>query len=156
MSSKISSRTKVKRTKNNREEAKFDKAMSDIKKIGILSCCIVGVLLIVSLFIDPEKNQVEASAKTGAQFIEMHTGSYSEAYGTPNEETEFQKLKNASELAQKLGLRVNAGHGLNYENVHRMHEIHGLYELNIGHSIISRAVFTGLPEAVRKMAEMIR
>ena len=112
--------------------------------------------IVVSLFIDPEKNQVEASAKTGAQFIEMHTGSYSEAYGTPNEETEFQKLKNASELAQKLGLRVNAGHGLNYENVHRMHEIHGLYELNIGHSIISRAVFTGLPEAVRKMAEMIR
>ena len=112
--------------------------------------------IVVSLFIDPEKNQVEASAKTGAQFIEMHTGSYSEAYGTSNEETEFQKLKNASELAQKLGLRVNAGHGLNYENVHRMHEIHGLYELNIGHSIISRAVFTGLPEAVRKMAEMIR
>ena len=112
--------------------------------------------IVVSLFIDPEKNQVEASAKTGAQFIEMHTGSYSEAYGTSNEETEFQKLKNASELAQKLGLRVNAGHGLNYENVHRMHEIPGLYELNIGHSIVSRAVFTGLPEAVRKMAEMIR
>lgn len=112
--------------------------------------------IVVSLFIDPEATQVEASAKTGAQFIEMHTGSYSEAFGTDKEEEEFLKLKNAAALAQKLGLRVNAGHGLNYENVHRMHEIDGLYELNIGHSIISRAVFTGLPEAVRKMADLIK
>ncbi len=112
--------------------------------------------IVVSLFIDPEATQVEASAKTGAQFIEMHTGSYSEAFGTDKEEEEFRKLKNAAALAQKLGLKVNAGHGLNYENVHRMHEIEGLYELNIGHSIISRAVFYGLPEAVRKMADLIK
>ena len=112
--------------------------------------------IIVSLFIDPEKKQVEASAKTGAQFIEMHTGAYSEAYGTDKEEAEFQKLKTSAKLAQDIGLNVNAGHGLNYENVHRMHEIPGLYELNIGHSIISRAVFTGLPEAVRKMADLIK
>ena len=112
--------------------------------------------IIVSLFIDPEKKQVEASEKTGAQFIEMHTGAYSEAYGTDKEEAEFQKLKTSAKLAQDMGLNVNAGHGLNYENVHRMHEIPGLYELNIGHSIISRAVFTGLPEAVRKMADLIK
>ena len=112
--------------------------------------------IIVSLFIDPDEAQVRASAKTGAQFIEMHTGSYSEAYGTENEEKEFLALKNSAELAQSLGLKVNAGHGLNYENVHRMHEISGLYELNIGHSIISRAVFTGLPEAVSKMSELIK
>lgn len=112
--------------------------------------------ILVSLFIDPEAAQVEASAKTGAQFIEMHTGSYSEAFGTDKEEEEFRNLKNAAALAQKLGLKVNAGHGLNYENVHRMHEIEGLYELNIGHSIISRAVFYGLPEAVRKMADLIK
>lgn len=112
--------------------------------------------IIVSLFIDPDSEQVEASAKTGAQFIEMHTGAYSEAFGKENEEEEFLKLKNAAELAQKLGLKVNAGHGLNYENVNRMHEISGLYELNIGHSIISRAVFTGLPEAVRKMSDLIK
>ena len=112
--------------------------------------------IIVSLFIDPEKKQVEASAKTGAQFIEMHTGAYSEAYGTDKEEAEFQKLKTSAKLAQDMGLNVNAGHGLNYENVHRMHEIPGLYELNIGHSIISRAVFTGLPEAVRKIADLIK
>lgn len=110
----------------------------------------------VSLFIDPTKEQVEASAKTGAQFIEMHTGSYSNAYGSDNEETEFLKLKNSAKLAQGLGLRVNAGHGLNYENVHRMHEIDGLYELNIGHSIMSKAIFVGLEQAVKEMIELSR
>lgn len=112
--------------------------------------------IIVSLFIDPDEEQVKASAKTGAQFIEMHTGTYSECFGYPEEEQEFQKLKQSAELAQSLGLKVNAGHGLNYENVHRMHEIEGLHELNIGHSIISRAVFTGLPEAVSKMRNIIK
>ena len=110
----------------------------------------------VSLFIDPSEEQVKASAKTGAQFIEMHTGSYSNAYGTENEEIEFLKLKNSAKLAQELGLRVNAGHGLNYENVHRMHEIDGLYELNIGHSIISKAVFTGLEHAVNEMNNLVK
>lgn len=112
--------------------------------------------IIVSLFIDPDEEQVKASAKTGAQFIEMHTGAYAESFGYKEEEEEFQKLKKSAELAQSLGLKVNAGHGLNYENVHRMHEIEGLHELNIGHSIISRAVFTGLAEAVEKMKEMIK
>ena len=110
----------------------------------------------VSLFIDPTEEQVKASAKTGAQFIEMHTGSYSNAYGTKNEEIEFLKLKNSAKLAQELGLRVNAGHGLNYENVHRMHEIDDLYELNIGHSIISKAVFTGLEHAVNEMNNLVK
>lgn len=108
--------------------------------------------IVVSLFIDPEEAQVKASFETGAQFIEMHTGSYSNNCC----EEEFLKLKNAAEYAQKLGLRVNAGHGLNYENVHRMHEIPGLYELNIGHSIVSRAVFTGIAEAVKTMAEAVK
>ena len=112
--------------------------------------------IIVSLFIDPDEQQVKASAKTGAQFIELHTGTYSECYGYKEEEQEFQKLKKSAELAQSLGLKVNAGHGLNYENVHRMHEIQGLHELNIGHSIISRAVFTGLPEAVSLMNRLIK
>ncbi len=112
--------------------------------------------IIVSLFIDPNEEQVKASAKTGAQFIEMHTGQYSEAYGTEKEEEEFQKLKKSAQLAQSLGLKVNAGHGLNYDNVHRMHEIQGLYELNIGHSIISRAIFTGLAAAVREMADLTK
>ena len=112
--------------------------------------------IIVSLFIDPTEEQVAASVKTGAQFIEMHTGTYSESFGTLNEEKEFQNLKNAAILAQNSGLRVNAGHGLNYENVHRMHEIPNLYELNIGHSIISKAVFSGLGVAVKEMKELIK
>lgn len=112
--------------------------------------------ILVSLFIDPNKEQVEASAQTGAQFIEMHTGQYSEKFGTEEEEIEFQKLYNAAKLGQSLGLTVNAGHGLNYENVHRMHEIEGLYELNIGHSIVSRAIFVGLPQAVKEMKDLVK
>ena len=111
--------------------------------------------IIVSLFIAPDEEQVKASAKTGAQFIELHTGSYSNAFGTKDEEIEFMRLKNAAKLAQELGLKVNAGHGLNYENVHRMHEIDGLYELNIGHSFISKAIFTGLEKAVEDMKNLI-
>ncbi len=110
----------------------------------------------VSLFIDPCKVQVLAAHKTGAQFIELHTGAYSEAFGTENEEKEFDKLKEAALYAQSLGVKVNAGHGLNYKNVHRMHEIPGLVELNIGHSIISRAVFVGLKQAVMEMKELIK
>ena len=105
----------------------------------------------VSFFIDPDVHQIAAVAKTGAPFIELHTGRYSEVYGTAEEENAFQDLKGAALFAQNFGLKVNAGHGLNYQNVHRMHEIPGLVELNIGHSIISRAVFVGLEQAVKEM-----
>ena len=117
---------------------------------------LVDAGIVVSLFIDPSEEQVKASAKTGAQFIELHTGAYSEAYGTDSEEIEFQKLKNAAKLAQNLGLKVNAGHGLTYENVHRMQEIEGLVELNIGHNIIAKSVFDGLFGAVKEMKELIK
>ena len=109
----------------------------------------------VSLFIDPTEEQVRAAAKTGAQYIELHTGQYSNAFGGPYEEQEFLNLNEASRLAHALGLKVNAGHGLNYENVRRMHQIIDLNELNIGHIIISRAVFTGLSEAVREMKKLV-
>ena len=108
----------------------------------------------VSMFIDPDISQVSASYKTGAQFIELHTGKYSEDYGTENEESSFQSLKEATVFAQTLGLKVNAGHGLNYENVKRMHEIPNLVELNIGHSIIARAIFVGLEQAVKEMKDL--
>ncbi len=110
--------------------------------------------ILVSLFIDPDISQVEASHSAGAQFIELHTGAYSEAFGTSCEEDEFQKLKSAALRAQELGLKVNAGHGLNYENVKRMHEIPGLVELNIGHSIISKAIFIGLKSAIIDMKKL--
>ena len=106
----------------------------------------------VSFFIDPDIQQINAVSKTGAPFIELHTGRYSEAYGTDQEEKSFQDLKGAAIFAQNFGLRVNAGHGLNYHNVHRMHEIPNLVELNIGHSIIARSIFVGLEQAIKEMA----
>lgn len=112
--------------------------------------------ILVSLFIDPSKEQVYAAAKTGAQFIELHTGQYSMAFGTPDETEEFEKLREASRLAHALGLKVNAGHGLNYGNVYRMKQIEDLYELNIGHSIIARSVFVGLEQAVNEMKNLIK
>lgn len=127
-----------------------------LEKIAPFVKKLVDAGIVVSLFIDPSEEQVKASAKTGAQFIELHTGAYSEAYGTDLEEIEFQKLKNAAKLAQNLGLKVNAGHGLTYENVHRMHEIEGLVELNIGHNIIAKSVFDGLFAAVKEMKELIK
>lgn len=109
----------------------------------------------VSLFIDPKRDQVSAAAEIGVNFIELHTGAYSRAFGKDSEEYELIKLKQATSLGHLLGLNVNAGHGLNYKNVSRMHEINGLNELNIGHSIITRAVFTGLESAVKEMFDLV-
>lgn len=110
----------------------------------------------VSMFIDPDKDQIDAVLETKAPFIELHTGSYSNEFGDELEEEEFQKLKMAAIYAQKYGLKVNAGHGLDYNNVHRMHEIPNIIELNIGHSIISRAIFNGLESAILEMKELIK
>ncbi|EKE04224.1 MAG: hypothetical protein ACD_20C00095G0003 [uncultured bacterium] len=107
--------------------------------------------IIVSLFVDPDFKQVEASAQTGAQFIELHTGQYAEAFNKFEEEPAFRNLCNAANLAAELGLRINAGHGLNYQNTKRILTLKNLEELNIGHSIISKAVFVGLDQAVRDM-----
>lgn len=129
--------------------SQFDKAINFVKPLNDIG-------IAVSLFIDPNIEQISASHKTGAQFIELHTGQFSEAFGGVNEEDEFVKLKEAAAYAQSLGLKVNAGHGLNYKNVHRMKEIPNLVELNIGHSIISRAIYVGLENAVIEMLELIR
>ncbi len=111
--------------------------------------------IIVSLFIDPDLEQIKTASEIGADYIELHTGSFSNAFGTDNQDIEFNKLKNGAKFAQELGLKVNAGHGLNYENVYLMNEIEGLCELNIGHSIISRSIFVGLEMAVKEMMELI-
>ena len=108
----------------------------------------------VSFFIDPDVHQISAVSKTGAPFIELHTGKYSECFGTLEEEKAFNDLKGAAIFAQNFGLKVNAGHGLNYQNVIRMHEIPNLYELNIGHSIIARSIFVGLKQAVIEMKSL--
>lgn len=110
----------------------------------------------VSLFIDPELEQVEASYKSGAQFIELHTGTYANWYADEkSRDTELEKLVVASHAAGRHGLRVNAGHGLTYHNVGEIAAIKEMGELNIGHSIISRAVMVGLPKAVSEMKSAI-
>jgi len=108
----------------------------------------------VSLFIDPDTAQVEASARVGAQLIELHTGRYCEAEGDA-QEVEFQALVEQTARARELGLVVNAGHGLNYDNVIPVAAIAGMNELNIGHSIISRSVMVGMRQAVEEMMALV-
>lgn len=104
----------------------------------------------VSLFIDPDTEQIRAAAATHTQWIELHTGRYADTKGKAQQHHLIQ-LKNGAETALEFGLRVNAGHGLTYWNVQPVAEIPGMEELNIGHSIISRAVLVGLERAVREM-----
>jgi pyridoxine 5-phosphate synthase len=109
----------------------------------------------VSLFIDPDAAQIEASQRAGAPVIELHTGAYAEARGGARAR-EFERLRAAAALAANLGLTVNAGHGLDYHNVEPIATIGELVELNIGHAIVSRAVFDGLARAVRDMKDLMR
>lgn len=108
-----------------------------------------------SLFIDPVPEQIEASAKTGAKYIELHTGAYANAYYLPERQVEFNRLAEGAALAADKGLIVNAGHGINYVNVSEVITLPHLNELNIGHSIISRALFFGIDEAVREMKALM-
>jgi len=109
----------------------------------------------VSLFIDPETDQIEAAAKTGAQVIEIHTGCYADALNDTVMAQEYRRIVEAVEKGQAEGLVVNAGHGLHYQNVEPVAAIRGVNELNIGHSIIGRSVFTGLKQAVREMKQLM-
>jgi pyridoxine 5-phosphate synthase len=112
--------------------------------------------LIVSLFVDPDPDQIKAANKAGADYVEIHTGSFAEAKEWKRQEQELIKIENAVKLAAKLGLGVNAGHGLNYTNIKKVAAIGGIEEYNIGHSIISRAVLVGLDRAVRDMIDLIK
>ncbi|MCE3236164.1 MAG: hypothetical protein K0Q50_2344 [Vampirovibrio sp.] len=109
----------------------------------------------VSLFIDADIQQVEASKASGATIIELHTGPYCEAFGSSTQAAKLELLMKAAAHAVDLGIEVNAGHGLNYENVKPILALPGLVELNIGHSIVSEAVFSGLGPAVKRMKELI-
>jgi pyridoxine 5-phosphate synthase len=109
----------------------------------------------VSLFIEPEAEQIKASRDIGADMIEIHTGRYANARSTQAADTEFKAIVTAAKLAVKLDLRVNAGHGLNYTNIRRLTAIDAIEEYNIGHSIVARAVLVGLDQAVREMKRLI-
>lgn len=110
----------------------------------------------VSLFIDPDHTQIDAADDVGAPFIEIHTGAYADAATSQEEDKEFIRIKDAVAYAAGKGLTVNAGHGLNYHNVQRIAALPAIYELNIGHAIIGRAVFSGLAAAVAEMKTLLR
>lgn len=126
--------------------AKIEKVITAVKKQGIA----------VSLFIDPVEPQIKASAKIGADMIEIHTGAYAEARTAKTRIAELKKVIRSAGLGKELGLGVNAGHGLHYHNVREIAVIPEIDDLSIGHSIIARAIFTGLNRAVRDMIELIK
>jgi len=110
----------------------------------------------LSLFVDPDLEQVKASHKIGAQAIEINTASWSDARGAKTRDTAFKKIQDAARLGRKLELEVHGGHGLTYENVGPIAALPELTELNIGHSIVARAVLVGMERAVREMLEAMR
>lgn len=110
----------------------------------------------VSLFIDPDFEQIDAALKTGAPVIELHTGRYADAQSNLSRLFELQRIRDAAVYAHQAGLQVNAGHGLNLHNVEAICRIGQITELNIGHSLISQALFTGLDQAVRDMKQVMR
>lgn len=108
--------------------------------------------ILVSLFIDPDFAQIDAAALLQADFVELHTGSFAnEWFDLKKRQIEINKLANTAAHARQCGLKVNLGHGINYTNIRDVRDIEGIHEMNIGHAIVSRALFTGIREAVREM-----
>lgn len=120
--------------------------INEMKKGGIF----------VSVFIDPNAKQIELVRKAGADMVEIHTGIYANATNEKGQENELIKIRESVEYSEKLGLRVAAGHGLNYTNVRKVSTLNGIEELNIGHSIIANAVIVGIEAAVRNMVALCR
>lgn len=112
--------------------------------------------IVVSLFIDPSIDQIKAATRAGADYVELHTGKFANADDESIYIDELEKIRSMALAASKLGLRVSAGHGLNYQNVRDVAKIPQIEELNIGHAIIAKAILVGLERAVREMVELIR
>ena len=114
-----------------------------------------GAGIVVSLFIDPDPAQIRMAAELGAPVIEMHTGTYANSYFSVERKHEIARLREGAELGHGLGLTINAGHGINYVNISEVRTLPHLHELNIGHSIVSRSLLTGVKEAVREMRRLM-
>ena len=110
----------------------------------------------VSIFTEPDIPQIDASAETGADFVEIHTGVFSNALTEEEQFDELERIRGAAKHAKKLGLGVNAGHGLNYQNIKIFRELGDIDEVSIGHAVIARAVIVGIEEAVKEMIRLIR
>jgi len=129
----------------------------NFKKVKDVIDKLTGQNIDTSLFIDPDEEQVTASKEAGAKIIEFHTGKYAEAFNAGmDHEKELETIKKTTRFALSGGLVVCAGHGLTYQNVRPVACIEGIDELNIGHSIISKALFVGIHEAVKKMLELVK
>ncbi len=129
--------------------------LADLNKIREATLRLTEEEIRVSLFIDPDPEQIDAAVKCGASAIELHTGTYAQLRGEPREK-ELHRLMEAADYADNQGLIVNAGHGLDYSNVSALAAIPQIRELNIGHSIIARSIFTGLDSAVYEMLKLIQ
>ena len=125
------------------------------KKIAGAICKMEKVGIGVSLFVDPDMRQIKASKGSGARMIELHTGKYADSRAGREQETEFRLLRDCAKFAKGLGLKVFAGHGLNYMNTRPLRRIPEIEEYNIGHSIIARAIFVGLKNAVTEMKRLV-
>lgn len=142
----------------NREEISTEGGLDVValsSKIGDVVAAMNESGIMTSLFIDPDPKQVEQAARLKAPWIELHTGSFANASGKERER-EFERLDRMAEFGASLGLTINAGHGINYVNISEIMRIPHLHELNIGHSIVSRALLFGIDEAVREMKAKIR
>jgi len=111
--------------------------------------------IIVSLFLDPDERQIETAAELGAEAVELHTGGYANAVGEEAQQTQLAQLIEAAKLVTNSGLTLHAGHGLTYRNVKPIAAIEGISELNIGHSIVARAIMVGFEQAVREMKQLV-
>ncbi|MCX5931461.1 MAG: pyridoxine 5'-phosphate synthase, partial [Cyanobacteria bacterium] len=141
-----------------RQEVTTEGGLDVVSQLGTLQA-LVGRLqasvIPVSLFVDPDGPQLEACRASGARWVELHTGAYAEA-AWAEQPRELARLEEGSFVARSLGLRVNAGHGLTYQNVEPIAAIEGMEELNIGHTIVARALAVGLQSAVREMRALIQ
>lgn len=128
-----------------REPERVSEVVRRLKAVGVF----------VSAFIDPDERQIATAQQQGFGAVELHTGEYANARDAERLQTQLDRLTRAGRLARERGLRLHAGHGLNYRNVRPVARIEGMRELNIGHAIVSRAVFVGLREAVRQMKRVM-
>lgn len=125
--------------------------VGQMSRVGEVVAAMTEAGIVTSLFIDPYPKQIEAAASLESPWVELHTGAYANAYYHEGRARELHTLREGAELAHRLGLTVNAGHGINYTNISEVITLPHLHELNIGHSIISRALFVGVEQAVREM-----
>lgn len=142
-----------------RQELTTEGGLNCIGREGELSAYLAPLLaqeIEASLFIDADFRQIDAAAKTGAQYVEIHTGHYADAKTPSQVRAELDKILKGIVHAQELGLRVNLGHGLNYVNIYPFKNVPGICEYSIGHSIMSRAIFTGVRQATRDMVDILR